>query len=264
MRLLGTMWQDIKRGENLEFYLAFGASIFVLAFDLLKGGHDLAGTLTLTVLSLLCFVMIRLRHALTQLSTVARGTVNDVLRNDYPSFYREHLGQAQELWIVGMNLRRIFPDYTAELRKVLNRGGTIHAILVTPGSAASHYAAKQDYDNVPVDEYINTIRLALIRLTNLKQLAPDRVSIKVIDHPLSFGLDVVDVESHHGRIYVRSYPLLSPNGDVPILALGPNDSPWYDFYKDQLRVLSEKAVEWVPLSPATKLAGVTERLDTIS
>jgi hypothetical protein len=245
MRILKDIWDDIKHGENLDYYLVFVASLVVLALEVTGGpSAPWTASLTLATLSLLCFAMLRHRHGLDELCELHRSGSRKTLLENYPPSYYEDLSKAREMWLVGMNLRRHFPDFAPEIVKVLSRGGTIKAVVITPGSTASHYAAKQEYHHVSAEEYISTIRLTLTRLVILKKNAPNQVHIRTIDYPLAFGIDAMDVTTQHGSIYVRFYPLSSV--DLPILALKPHDSPWYEFYQDQLHKHWNMAVEWVP------------------
>jgi len=158
------------------------------------------------------------------------------INNMYPLDYLKNLLRAKELWITGLNLRRFYPLHVKDLQEVINRKGTINAVLLSPKSDAVKYAMQQDYGPYgEVSTYRKTIEDAHLWLCELRQSYPDQVKIKTVDFPLTYGIDAIDIESENGLIYVRYYPLHSEREDQPIIVLRPHQSYWYSFYKEQLK-----------------------------
>jgi transcriptional regulator with XRE-family HTH domain len=182
--------------------------------------------------------------------------IGRVLLPTYPRSYPDELSSAKELWVSGLNLRRLIPDHEETLAKVLNAGGKIRALLVNPGAKchANKYAAAQDKGpNSNVRIFRGTIIDALDALCQLRKMTAcgKRLEIKTIDYPLPFGLDIKDPKEN-GIVYVRLYPLNrkgrkdSVTQDRPIMEIKKADGYWYDFYVEQFNQQWgwPTAIEW--------------------
>ena len=197
-----------------------------------------ATTINLTLAVLIVINMALVRHGLLlrAIRSGVQSASTNLFLDDNPANYHDELSRAHDLWITGTNLRRIFPDNYHVLEQIINKGGTIHAILLREGEALK-YAAQQDAGpDANVNNYAASIKSARFHLEKLKLLAPMKVRIYTIDYPLPFGIDAIDIDSIDGVIYLRFYPFFTGKGDHPIVVLRPNDSIWFEFYKNQLKI----------------------------
>ncbi len=192
-------------------------------------------------MGILISVVLHQTYQLNELHELVQTSVNSTLYDCYPPSYWESLAGAKKLWISGLNLRRFcFSDHVNTLDRMIGRGGTLNAILLSSDDDAMiKYGTRQDNgqaDAPSLKDWRGTITRTESYLRNLQVSAPGRVHIKKTDYPMPFGLDAVDIESPEGIIYVRYYPFYTGGGDKPILVLRANQSPWYDFYKNQLYI----------------------------
>lgn len=157
----------------------------------------------------------------------------------------EKLASAKELWVTGLNLRRIFPDHEGLIKDVIQKGGVVNAMLLSSSNEALvKYGAQQDSGVATNSEtWANSIKEIEDKLRGLKKSSPKQVEIKSIDYPLPYGLDAVDIDSPDGIIFVRYYPFFTGNSDQPILILRADQSEWYAFYKKQLEIQWEYATD---------------------
>jgi hypothetical protein len=246
---------DIRKGDNLDYYFMFFATLALFLLQVFNAVPQNANdSILLGILSLICFALLRLRHGLSEIRKENRGKADGILLTNYPAGYRERMHSAKTIWIMGSNLRRIFPDCAVNIHNILRNGGTVYALLLKPGSEASRYAAKQDFHPLSANQYIDIIKMSLTRLADLQKLYPNNVIIKVIDQPLAFGIDAIDKDTSRGVLYVRHFPFRSPRGDQPIMEITP-DCPWYEFYVQQLESHWNVAEEWVPVTKDLTAAG---------
>jgi hypothetical protein len=193
--------------------------------------------------------------------------VDCVLEEHYPPQYASDLSQAQNIWAIGSNLRRVIPTYFKEFRQVLNRGGELHAVFTDPldqagssiggpdplgGSVKSvpqafAFSIMQEhgyYYNDEVKEFQkNLILKNRDSLLNLKQSSnTEKLYIYKMNYPLSFGIDVIDGLHDNGIIYVRYFPF-ADNGQ-PIVRLTRRNTHWYDFYLYQLERYKQISQPW--------------------
>jgi hypothetical protein len=175
---------------------------------------------------------------------------NVTLHEDYSTTrYFADFAQAQRLYITGLNLRRIVHSRLNDLDSVLNRGGSIQAILLDPASHACTYATIQDWgrdDDKSVRSYINSIEMAYETLCQVKadnKQNGERFEIAMIDYMLPFGIDAMEFDDpKDGALYVRLYPLKTKVDDRPILALRANDGEWYSFFRKQFDLFWNRAI----------------------
>jgi len=189
------------------------------------------------------YSLLQSRHLLDRIAKSGEKKSTDILLSKYPDTYNQDLEEGTELWLVGMNLRRIFPDYFHMIERKLGKGGSLKALLLNPNTTVTKYAANQDHPTTEED-YINTIRRSLFFLDKLKKLAPERVEIRLLDYPMSFGVDAVDINGYNGIIHVRFYPHQSPHGDIPRMVFTPQDKFWYAFFKEQVESLWNQGTIW--------------------
>jgi hypothetical protein len=177
--------------------------------------------------------------------------LDQILSETYPTEqYPRDLASGTELWMSGTNLRRAIPYRSRELKKVLERGGTIHAIFADPDSGEMmRYAAMQEQGNVQGEEVKNTQRELIDQnmkhlLDLSKEVSRGNVLIYKTEYPIGYGLDVIDRNSEEGIIYVRYYPFADDGR--PVLRLTRKNDRWYRFYLYQLDRLKTAIKQIVP------------------
>jgi predicted GNAT superfamily acetyltransferase len=222
--------------EHAEFYALFLLGIVTLTVHTFGwADSDRVIDLLLVALMIFTFAMLRFLHGLRERD---RPRLDEVLLDEYPDSYFNDLSRAKDLWMTGTNLRRIFPDHTGLLEKVLSDGGHITALLAKPGTDACKYGTLQEYGYVTERmerSFSELVETALRTLEQLKESAPGRVTVLKVDFPIYFAIDAVNVNLLDGVIYLRFYPIAAK--DRPIVVLRPYESRWFDFYKQQLLAL---------------------------
>ena len=210
-------------------------------------------TILLIAVPIFIFSLWRLRKGQLDLLHKKYLSISEVLLSDYPlPAYHDDLAKANELWIFGPNLKRIFQqNRKTYIEAALKNRGKVYALLVMPEPpegqpAASTFTAMQDADvgisrkTIPTE--VNLIRTNIAKLVELKETYPNLVEIKTINYPLTFGVDAIDPTTSRGVLYVRFYPYRAD--DRPILALRADDE-FYDFYNSQRRRLWADGQPWI-------------------
>ena len=174
-----------------------------------------------------------------------------VLSVDYPDDFSELLRKATKLSMTGTNLRRHLKR-REDIDSIVSRGGSIQAILVDPKSEARRYSAFQengDFTSRSVEIFDNRVNDCYGWLCDLKTKKNnkfyERVDIRKIDYPLTYGLDALEFEDGRGVIYIRFYPLMldENDSDRPIIEIG-DKTDWYSFFKLQCKTHFDKAESW--------------------
>jgi hypothetical protein len=239
--------------EIIEYPLLF--MLLLLTFMATKLGFNFFhGNATNWFIGGLSIALLRIRNGQLELLHKRFLSKDDILLSDYPRDFGQKIDDAQKLYLVGSNLRRIFQQgRTQHLETMLGKGGHITALLVSPTPPDSQpeawkFCIMQEAavkstkysDLLCNDRWLkgqwDQITANIRTLEHLKQIYPDQIEIKTINYPLSYGIDAIDFDSWNGTIYIRYYPFRESGR--PILVLKPGDT-LYDFYRRQTVELVE-------------------------
>jgi hypothetical protein len=201
---------------------------------------DWIAPITLAVLGLLAASMLRVRYKVEQL-TAAQG---QLFWEKHGDDLEKDLEQAKEVWLVGVTLSRTIKTNYALFERKLARGDTIRVLLVDPKGDGTEMAAGREYGGrFDAKRLRDLIRGSLDDLERLKQKAPDKLHVRVIDNPLTFGGVAVNPNDAAGVLYLEHYSYKMPGGSVPKFALRTTDGQWYGFFRDEMQALWENGVQ---------------------
>ena len=75
-------------------------------------------------------------------------------------------------------------------------------------------------------------------------MAPERLEVRTIQHPLSYGATVTNPDASNGTTYLEHYSFRVTTESHPRYMLRTQDGHWYDFFKSELRTLWEAGQVW--------------------
>jgi len=246
MEILRRVWEDIRRGENVDLYVAAPLAIVVAILGMLGiTSSQLISSITLVILGLLATSLLTSRHAVKELSQKLTQTANTIFFKELAeSNFESDFENATDLWLVGVSLTTIIRIHYSLIERKLRAGHTIKALLVHPEGPAVEMAEMRAYGRPNVERARNEIRNALQDLCDLGQVAPGRLEIRTIQHPLGHGVIAKDPETASGVIYIQNYPFKTEGGSRPKFVLRARDGFWYDFFKRELYNLWENGSQW--------------------
>jgi len=245
MRVFRRVWDDIRQGENIDLYIAAPLAIILAVLNLLGLTFtSLMNPLMLVILGLLATALLGTRHAVKELSSRLTQTADTIFLDEYPSTFRTDLEIATEVWIVGVSLTTPIRTYYSVLESKLRKGHIIRVLLVAPDSAAVEMAEARAYGRTNVERARNEIRNSLQDLCDLKRIAPDRLQIHTIEHPLGFGMFGMNPDMPTGTLYLKYYSFKTAGGPRPKIVLRARDGRWYDLFRSELHNLWDSSEEW--------------------
>jgi hypothetical protein len=205
----------------------------------------------------------RLQGYWNELSATIAGGIRNMafLYERYPDGYEQDFEEAEELWIMGTNLRRIVGDQkVSQMKDVLRKkNGSVKILMHRPRDAVCKYAMLQEgLDQLP--QYRVVVRDNLLQFFKIRadEEIGKKLEIKTIDYMLTFGLDVINgtMRNTTSAIYLRFYPLpqnvVNKIQDQPIIKFRYSDRRWYDFFLDQFTyhwehgMAEELPIDWDP------------------
>jgi len=246
MKLLRQVWEDIRHGENIDLYVAAPLAIAIAILGIFGiTSSQLISSITLVILGLLATSLLTSRHSVKELSQKLTQTTGSIFFKELAeSNFETDFESAADLWLVGVSLTTIIKIHYSLIEKKLRAGHSIKALLVHPDGPAVEMAEMRAYGRPNVERTRNEIRNALQDLCDLGQVAPGRLEIRTIQHPLGHGVIAKDPETASGIIYIQNYPFKTEGGSRPKFVLRAKDGFWYDFFKRELYNLWENGSEW--------------------
>lgn len=246
MKLRKIIWQDIRRGENIDLYITAIVSI-ALAFLNVTGVVQTASVapLVLAVLALISITILGNRHRLEQLLERTSISSQKELYEDFPSEFNADLEKAREVWLVGIHQNDFMVRFYSLFKEKLKRGDRLKVLLVEPNGAASKMTAMRFPGKVAENQEQLRIQSSLSSLCDLKNVAPDRLEIRVIDFLFAYGGFILDPDHSGGIAYIQRYTFRTQGGArKPKFVYRRDDRRWYDLICCEVRELWECAKPW--------------------
>lgn len=244
MKFLQKVWNDIRQGENIDLYLTVLAAIGLSALNILGIAPNIwVAPLTLAVLGLLAIATLGNRYRTEEVLEKLTQRPNSVFIEEYPPTLKRDIESSTSLILVGVTLGRTVKTYYSEFERKLRKGDSIKILLVNPNGTAIEMADSRAYWQIDIERSRTEIRGTLTDLCHLKEIAPDRMEVHVIEYPLSYGAVLVNPESASGILYMEHYPY-KVRESIPKYVLHARDGEWYDFFKSEIFKQWEHSIEW--------------------
>lgn len=245
MKKLGKIWNDIRKGQNIDLLLTVGLSFVLVALNLFGiTSPNLVASLTLAVLGLIALSSLESRYQVSELTEKLGGTSGSLFLDNYPAELDRDIENAQELWLIGISLSRTIKSYYSIIEQKLIKGYSVKAILSHPEGATLELSVLPIYGNKSIEQRKSEILGSLETLCELQQRYPDLMKIKTSRHYIGHGVMAIDPNSVKGKLYIENHPFKMPGGSRPKFILEAKDGTWYDFYKQEMFTIWENCADW--------------------
>ncbi|MFQ5632976.1 MAG: hypothetical protein ACE5I1_29760 [bacterium] len=245
MNVLARVWDDIRRGENIDLYLTIILALGLVVFNLFGlASEKLVTQITLAVLGMLAIVMLGNRYRIDELLRKDARMQKNFFLEEFPATLMKDFEAASELWLVGVSLSRTIKSNYQRIERKLSQGTKFKVLVVHPGGVGVEMAVSRNYAHRSPEQKTNEIRTTLEYLSQLKQNAPDNLEIRTIQNPLGYGAVAANPGSASGVLYHENYCFRISSDAMPKYVIRPEDGKWYDFYIKELQMYWEAGVEW--------------------
>jgi hypothetical protein len=249
MRALERIWNDIRSGESIDLYATTTIAFIVVVLDLLDiAPPGLIAPLTLAVLGLLAVSNLVNRHRVQELTERIAESTRSFFLEEYPADIREHFESAKEVWLVGVTLRGTISSFSRLIEEKLRKGHSFKVLVVHPEGAAIEMAASRYYSPALTGRDPGRrgaqIKDSLVSFCGLQQIAPDKLEIRTIQNPLTFGAVCVNPRTTSAILYLAHFPYRTVADSLPKFVLRAADGRWYDFFETEIQNLWEGGIEW--------------------
>jgi hypothetical protein len=243
MRVLQRIWNDLRSGENIDLYITVVVAISLAILNVVGvAPQTYLAPITLAVLGLLAITSLGNRYRIEELLQGQSRSIGSFYMEEYPSSYRDDFKVAEELWLIGVSLRR-----TVNYRKIeqkLRKGHKINILLVHPEGAGIEMAVARNYARREVEPKSSEIRFNLQLLCDLGKISPEKLKVRTIQYPLAYGVTAVNPDTASGVLYLEHYCFRTASDSLPRFVLRAGDGQWYDFFKKEIRALWDAGVGW--------------------
>ncbi len=236
---------------NYDIYALILTTIILIVGGLLGLFSDkwLVSTV-LFALTIFSVAMLKSRVLLENIEQNLKQTNSTFFLNKFPEEFNNNLDSAKEIWIVGVTLERATQGNLHKYEQAIQKGYPVKVLAVHPDSPAMDIAASRYYAPAtrdPKQQGAKTItHLSLFYELKKTAVDPDKVQIRTISNPLSFGAICVNPNSPTGTLYLEHFPFQTFPDAIPKFVLHATDRYWYDFFKKELSILWESGNEWKP------------------
>lgn len=246
MKVLRRIWDDVRRGQNIDLYITVVAAIGLAVLNLLGIARQaLVAPITLAVLGLLAVTSLGNRYhveeQLRKLATLSPPLLRG--RSELVSF-RERGQSASEIVVVGVSLVTAVSPYLDFFERKMEDGCRLRFLLLDPDSlAAQVWNATSKVPNVEADikQTLKSLRL----LIQMEQACDGKCEVRLSKVFLPFGLAAFDPGEDTGVMNVEMYTYKRTLGERShfILTRAVN-SKWFDFYRNQYEHLWADSTTW--------------------
>lgn len=251
MQFLRQMWEEVRRGENIELYVAAPMAI-ILAILNVVGVETVFGvetskwitSITLIILGIIASSFLVNRQAMKELTSQLNRSTNNFFLTDLPESFEKDFEEAKDIWLVGVSLTTIIRLHYSIMEKKLIKGHNIKALLVHPDGPSIEMSEMRAYGKPNIERARQEIRHSLQDLCDLKLSTSGKIEVRTIQNPLGHGTIAINPESTSGVIYIQNYPYKTEGGSRPKFVIRSSDGQWYDFFKKELDNLWNNATEW--------------------
>jgi hypothetical protein len=247
MKALQRIWDDIRRGENIDLYLTVAVAIGLAGLNLLGiAPPTLVASITLAVLGLLAVNSLGNRHHIEE---QLREFSPRLLRghSELPSFHER--GQAaSEIVVVGVSLITAVTPHLDFFERKMKDGCRLRFLLLNPESPACEvFNAISKVPNVQAD--IEQTQKSLKLLIQMEKECEGKCDVRLSEVFLAFGLAAFDPDKDTGLMNVEMYLYRRTLGERPHFVLSrARDSEWFKLYQAQYEQLWADSESWKPLA----------------
>jgi hypothetical protein len=198
MRLLKRIWDDVKKGENIDLYVTVVVAFGLVLLDLIGfAPQNWLSSIILAVLGLIAISTLGNRYRLEELSHKLTQS-NELFLDEFPARLKDDFEAGTEVWLVGVTLARTVKTYYVAMERKIRKGHIIKVLLVHPEGPPIEMAETRIYGRMDVQRTIGDIRNTLQDLCDLRAIAPDRLQIRTIKNPLAYGAIAINPDSPLG------------------------------------------------------------------
>jgi hypothetical protein len=259
MKYFQRLLRDITKLENIELIPIVLLGLITFVLELLdvkiflgRPIDELLPSLNLVALGLLAVGFLFTRYRIEEIYMTADPANRFVFSRDNIGELEAKLKTANEILLVGINLRKTTIDHFESFKDIGKRGGTVRALIANPNKIdMQNLVTRFGRGRTTVSQYLTAFEQTIYQFDNIRNFNIDRkvsnpeaVQLKAIDFIPTFSLYVFPDKKDGAVAYVEIYGYKSPAGAIPKFIVTKSDNPqWFDHFVMQFESM------WVDSEP---------------
>ena len=252
MKFFQRVWDDIQKGENIDYYLTIVVSIVVGIAGLFGFAKDQIAPLTLAVLAMLALAGLRSRYLSDELANkldkrlATDVSIDEIFEYSAPVL-RERLKTANSIYHNGISLVGTSDGLLDVFSSRLASDGDIRLLLVDPYSESGslEVTAQRFEKHQDVQKLKREIEHALDNFSVLTKSESNKFQLRLFSAVPPYSIWIIDNGSPQAEIWVGFYSFR--HKIEPVLHLLPNkDKILFDFFGSQFETMWQVSKKWYP------------------
>ena len=251
-KILGTIFKELRRGENLDLYLTVLLAVVIAIFGILQiASFEIISAAILGTLGLLASSLITNRRASAEAQEsfdklvsnikslqdrIGRKTyISELLSLAYPDL-TEEIRTAKRVSVEGSTLGSTATRYFAEFTHLLQRGGELRILVSEPTPevlAMQVFRSSSIKDPAMMTASVNS-NVAMMKSLGDKISHPELFEIRTMPYIASYSLAIIEGADGIKKAYVKLLSVQKPEAESPSFELHSRyDEKWFEFFSDQ-------------------------------
>lgn len=274
-KALDRMFDEIKRGENLDLYLTILLAVVIALLGIFQvAKFEVLSAVTLAILGLLASSLVVSRWTITEVKSsfdelaLASRSLQEKISNlvERPSaigFFQVSssltslIKNSSSIGLCGLTLTTTLNKEFPNILEKIEQGAKVRILVTDPDSQAIEQTTLRSFDPTNFDYYRNRIKATMQDIEFLhqrweasKKSNPSRAGsfeVRFLNFAPSFSVHVFNPTESSGQVVVEIYPHKNGFGAPPIFELNPaRDGDWYRYFESQFEQMWESAKVWQP------------------
>lgn len=235
MSMLHRVWEDVRKGENVDLYVVVLMAILFTTLGITGVGNErIISSVNVAVLGLLAIAMLQTRRTLEGIQT-SSAFASTRIRDEFPKEFPQHIEAAKEVVLVGVHHASIMNDHYGAFERMIRNGGVLKVLQSAPDGHACGMAALRFAGSVDDDQERIRARSSLKVLTELQRIDPKCVTIKTFDYLFEYGACLINPSDWNAILYVQRYTFKIYGGArKPKLVYQRADGQWFHLYHSEI------------------------------
>ena len=255
MKIIRYIWNDIRKGQNLDVYITALLSVIVAILGTFGIANlSVISSAVLATLALLSISVLTNRKENEELQKNIDGLNSSRVTDQLP-FTREYdrlelrnrVKIARKMFFWGFSWTTTIPTLGESILEGINNGLDLRFLLVEPSTASAKMAV---FGGSLTDEsdFDLSLKTSLLRLIRLQQsTSAEKLEVRTADFFPPYRIIAIDPHLPTGYMIIRLTSLRDYRTKAPVIEIKKTDNQeWFDFFVQQFEYI------WAKSKPPTE------------
>jgi hypothetical protein len=240
-KFLKQLWSDIQHGENVDLIVTVSLVLIISVLNALGiASVELVSSITLATLGLIAVGLLVTRYRLDEIRRKENSFNTVEFSGEKPVELTKVIGDAREIWMIGLTLRGTTTGYFHDFKKKAEKGARFHVMIVNLDKINLEPMLRRFSRGGNAEQFKADFRQTLNQYKQIGMLSknPDYVQVRLLDFVPSYSAYIFPHAGDGGIAYVEIFGYKSPRGSVPRFCISEKQNPeWYQHFVSQFEIM---------------------------